>query len=235
MKKILKYFSVVDLIIWTLSLSAIIVSFFIFDGKDYLKLSASIIGASSALFVSKGNPTGQVLSIIFSVLYGIISYKIAYYGEMITYLGMTAPMALVALIAWLKNPFKGNRAEVKINTIKWKEIVFMCVLAAIITFIFYFILKAFNTANIIPSTISVTTSFIAVYMTFRRSPYYAIGYAMNDLILIILWSMASVENITYITIVICSAAFFVNDIYGFICWQRRKKLQEALDWAATVE
>ncbi len=42
--------------------------------------------------------------IIFSLLYGIISYTFSYYGEMITYLGMTMPMAVFALISWLRNP-----------------------------------------------------------------------------------------------------------------------------------
>lgn len=51
--------------------------------------------------------------------------------------------------------------------------------ALIVTAGFCFILEYFNAANIISNTISVTTSFAAVYLTFRRSPYYALGYAAN--------------------------------------------------------
>ena len=65
--------------------------------------------------------------------------------------------------------------------------------------IFYFILKTYNTKNIIPSTISVTTSFITVYLTFRKSSFYAIGYAANDIVLIILWILAEIENTIYIS------------------------------------
>ena len=36
---------------------------------------------------------------------------------MITYLGMTMPMAAFALITWLRHPYKGNRSEVQVNTI----------------------------------------------------------------------------------------------------------------------
>ena len=93
---------------------------------------------------------------------------------------MTMPMAVFALISWLKNPYNGNKAEVKVNRLKKNEPIFMWLITAAITIIFYFILKAFDTKNIIPSTISVTTSFLAVYLTFRRSPFYAIGYAAND-------------------------------------------------------
>ena len=104
---------------------------------------------------------------------------------MITYLGMTMPMAIFALISWLKNPFNGNKSNVKVNSITAKETIFMCLITFLITAIFYFILKFFNTANLVPSTLSVTTSFLAVYLTFRRSPYFAVAYATNDIVLII--------------------------------------------------
>ena len=87
------------------------------------------------------------------------------------------------------------------------------------------VLKAFNTANIIPSTLSVTTSFIAVYLTFRRDPFYAVAYAANDVILIILWTMASMSDSRYISVVVCFVVFFVNDIYSFFRWQELKKQQ----------
>ena len=69
--------------------------------------------------------------IIFSLLYGIISYSFSYYGEMITYLGMTLPMAIIALISWLKNPYKGKKSEVKINSLDKKEYIFMSGLSLI--------------------------------------------------------------------------------------------------------
>ena len=131
-------------------------------------------------------------------------------------------MAVFALVSWLRNPYNGNKAEVKVNTISRIEIVLMWALTGLITLIFYFILKYFNTANLVPSTISVTTSFIAVYLTFRRSPYFALAYASNDIVLIVLWVMASVSDIRYISVVVCFIAFLFNDIYGYVNWQKMK-------------
>ncbi len=216
----INYFTKGEYCLWGLSVLFIVLSFVIFDRNNYLTLIASIIGATSLIFNAKGNPFGQFLMIVFSLLYTVISYSFAYYGEMITYMGMTAPMALFALLAWLRNPYKGKKSEVAVNTISKKETVFMFVLTIIITAIFYFILDAFNTANMIPSTISVTTSFLAVYLTFRRSPYFALGYAANDIVLIVLWVMATIENISYLSVVVCFIAFFVNDIYGYISWKK---------------
>lgn len=219
------YFSKKEWLLWFGSVSAILLSFFLFKGNNVLSLIASLIGVTSLIFCAKGNPFGQLLMIVFSALYGIISFSYAYYGEMITYLGMTAPMALFSMITWLKNPYEGNRSEVKVKQLRSNEILFMIVLTTVVTFIFYFILDHFHTANLIPSTFSVATSFLAIYLTSKRSPFYAIAYATNDIVLIVLWSLAAKTDITYASVVVCFAVFFLNDIYGFISWQKMHKRQ----------
>lgn len=227
LKSMRDYFSKEEIALWCISVALIVVSFFVFDREKYLTLVASLVGVTSLIFNAKGNPFGQFLMVIFSVMYGIISYTFSYYGEMITYLGMTAPMAVFALVSWLRNPYNGNKAEVKVNRLKLKEILFMILLTIIVTFIFYYTLAVFHTANLIPSTISVTTSFLAVYLTFRRSAFYALGYAANDVVLIILWILAALSDVSYLSVVICFIMFLVNDIYGFINWSKMQKHQEA--------
>lgn len=229
LKRIRNYFTKGEIALWLCSVTAITASFLVFDRTGWLKLAASLIGITALIFNAKGNPVGQILIIIFSVFYGIISYSFAYYGEMITYMGMSAPMALLAFISWIRNPYNGNRSEVRVNRIKRGEVVFMLILTAAVTAVFYFILKRFGTANLIPSTVSVTTSFIAVYLTFRRSEFYALAYAANDMILIILWIMAAVTDISCLSVIICFAMFLMNDLYGFISWRKMRKRQADSD------
>ena len=223
-----RYFTKAEWLLWGSSVTLILASFLLFDRVNYMTLLASLIGVTSLIFNAKGNPVGQVLMIVFSLLYGVISYRFAYYGEMATYLGMTGPMALLALISWLRNPYEGNKAEVAVNRISRGEWAFLLLLSAVVTVIFYFILDHFCTANILPSTLSVTTSFIAVYLTFRRSPYFALAYAANDIVLVILWSLAAVYDIGYVSVVMCFALFLVNDIYGYISWRRMEQRQSIL-------
>lgn len=225
-RKSAKYFTKLEKLLWSSSVAIIVLSFCIFDRINYMTLTASLIGVTSLIFNAKGNPVGQFLMIIFSLLYGMISFSFSYYGEMITYLGMTMPMAVFALISWLKNPYKGNKAEVKVNHIGAVETRLMLIAAIGVTVLFYFILEFFDTANIIPSTISVTTSFLAVYLTFRRSPFFALAYAANDVVLIILWVLASIDSIRYVSVVVCFIAFLVNDMYGFYSWQKMNKRQK---------
>lgn len=170
-KKTIHYFSKSEIVLWCTSAVLILLSFILFDRENYMTLAASLIGVTSLILNAKGNPIGQFLMVIFSLLYGVISYTFTYYGEMITYLGMTMPMAVFALISWMKNPYNGNKTEVKVNTLGKLETHLMWITTGAVTLLFYFILEYFDTANTIPSTISVTTSFIAVYLTFRRSPF----------------------------------------------------------------
>ena len=211
--------------LWLVSSLIITVSFLFGTDKNPLTLIVSLIGVTSLIFIAKGNVWGQILMIIFSIIYGYISYKTRYYGEMLTYMGMTGPMAVMALAAWLKNPFEGEENQVAVAEITPLKLTIVSALTVIVTVFFYFILKYFNTANLVLSTVSVLTSFFAASLTFLRSPYYALGYAANDVVLIILWTLATMENISYLSVIICFIIFLVNDLYGFISWKRMEKRQ----------
>ena len=230
----MKYFTKGEKLLWAVSAAAVIGSFVLFDRTNWLTLTASLVGVTSLLFNAKGNPIGQVLMVLFSLMYGIISWQAQYYGEMITYLGMTMPMAVFALVAWLRNPFGGNRAEVTVNRIGRGEWLICAILTVSITLLFYFVLRAFHTQQLFFSTLSVTTSFAAVYLTWRRSPLFAVAYAANDIVLIVLWCLASAQDRSCLSVVVCFAAFLANDIYGYLSWQRMARRQAAAQQDCTV-
>lgn len=235
MTKLLNYFTKTEKILWCCSVALILVTFVIFDRSGYLSLIASLLGATALIFNAKGNPVGQLLMVIFSIMYGIISFRVAYYGEMITYMGMSGPMSLFALISWLRNPYQSNSSEVKVDHLKEKEYLWLPVATGVVTVVFFFILAAFNTASIFMSTLSVTTSFVAVYLTYRRNPYYSLTYASNDIVLIVLWAIASFKDISCLSVLSCFVVFFVNDIYVFISWMRMKKRQFNEQWKKYCE
>lgn len=209
--------------IWISSVLIISISYIAFHIEDYVTLIASLVGVTGLIFLAKGDVLGQVLTVVFSILYAIVACRFRYWGEMITYLGMTMPIAMVAIVTWLKNPYK--KGEVRVRHTSPKMWGILSLSAIIVTVIFYFILRLFRTPNLIVSSISVTTSFMAASLTMLRSSYYALFYSMNDMVLIVLWIFALAENISYLPMVLCFLCFLVNDLYGFINWQKMKKEQ----------
>lgn len=208
--------------IWLGSIIIVLISNLATKDFDLLTLVAALTGVTSLIFAAKGNVWGQVLMILFSILYGIISFRFRYWGEMMTYLGMTLPMAVWSTITWIKNPSENNGNEVQIQSLSKKHIVALCISGIIVTAVYYYILKSFNTPNIIFSTISIITSFIAASLTMLRSSYYAVWYAVNDVVLIILWVLASLKDPAYIPVVVNFSIFFMNDMYGFMSWKQRE-------------
>lgn len=215
----------IELILWLASVAAIVISFIAGSSKDVLTIIASLIGVTALIFVSKGDVLGQILTVVFSLFYAVISFRFNYYGEMITYLGMTAPITVLSAVSWFKHPYENGKNEVKIAALTRAKVIVLVLFTVAVTVLFYFILKYFNNANLFMSTVSIATSFSASALMLLCSPYYAVAYACNDVVLVILWIMASMEDISFLPMIVCFAIFLINDIYGFFNWRKMSRKQ----------
>ena len=211
--------------LWIISLIVVAVSNILAGKADPVTLSATLIGVTALIFVARGDVWGQILTVVFSILYAITSYSFRYYGEMITYMGMTAPIAVFSVITWLKNPSAEEKNTVHISRLNRRTALIMVLSCAAVTAVFGYVLKILDTPNLVISTISIVTSYLASYLMMYRNSYYALAYAANDVVLIILWVLASMDNISYLPMTACFAMFLANDIYGFVSWKKREKRQ----------
>lgn len=222
-----RYFSKWEWILWLGSISVLLVSFWAFEGQSPFSFTASLIGVTALILCAKGNPIGQILMILFSLLYSFVSLEQRYYGEMVTYAGMSLPMSVISLIEWLRHPYKGDRAQVRVRRISKRECLLCSVLTLAVTAVFFFILREWGTAQLPASTLSVATSFAAVYLTFRRDPRFAFAYALNDVVLLALWIPAAWTNRKHLAVVLCFAVFLINDLYAFFNWLKMEKRQQS--------
>lgn len=220
-----KNFSKKDWVVLIVSLSVVLTCNRLTPGVTWSTAAGVVVGAVALVFMARGDVWGQVLTVVFSILYGITSWQFRYYGEMITYLCMTLPMALMAVVSWLRHPFQGNQAEVEIHRLTRRQrwgLVWWCGIATVVLGI---LLWRLNTPNLLFSILSVATSFTAAYLTFYRSSAYAIAYAANDVALIVLWTLASVKDISFTPMIACFSVFLFNDVYAYVSWKHREKRQ----------
>ena len=217
------YFSRGERALWCTSLFLILAAFLLFDRENHLTLCASIVGVTSLIFCAKGNPAGQLLMLIFSVLYGIISFTYAYYGEMLTYLGMSLPMAVWSAVTWRRNTAHEAGSAVAIRRLTGHDLALLVLATAAVTALFGWLLAALDTPNLGFSILSVATSFLAAALTMLRSSYYGLGYAANDIVLVVLWVLASCEDPAYIPVAVNFGIFLFHDFYGFLSWKKRER------------
>ncbi len=79
MKQAFSYFSPFERGLWLGSVAIIIASFLLGGQFDALYCFTTLLGVTALVFLAKGNVIGQVLIVIFSLLYGYI-----YFGLPIT-------------------------------------------------------------------------------------------------------------------------------------------------------
>ena len=227
MKKFFKNWTVFEICFLFCSLLAITLCFVFGADKNVFSFIVSLVGVVAVLTVAKGLVIAPFINIGYNILYAIISIFQGYYGEAIIYICLMIPISVFSIIEWLRNKNKDNSDVVEVNKIKGKEYLYLAIATVFATVGFYFLLKVLNTNELIISTISLITSMIASYLMLRRCSYYALGFILNDIILIVLWSLVVVNSgIGYLPTVISFCVFLINDIYGFIHWKMEEKKQQ---------
>ncbi len=211
--------------LWLTSMTVTLVLYFIYPAEDPLSMIAALFGFSCLIFIAKGAIIGQVLCVIFATLYGIVSLRVGYYGEMLTYMCMSAPVAIFTIISWAKHPFK-ETSEVAVRELRRRDVPRVAVACVLVTVLFHFVLRWLGCANLTVSTVSVITSFFAASLAFLRCPWFSLGYIANDLVLIVLWSLMLKADRSALSMVACFSLFLLHDLYGFISWQRMERRQK---------
>jgi nicotinamide mononucleotide transporter PnuC len=226
MKKFLRYFTPLEWVLWLGGMAVIFVGFFLSSQKSLLSLFSSLAGITCVIFNAKGNVAGQIIAIMFAVLYGLYAYTQHYYGEMLIYFCLMIPIHIFSVISWLRHRFGGKIAEVEINRVSRKEYVLTAICAVPLTVGFYFLLRALHTDNLVVSTISLVTSLAAAYFMLRRCELFALCFIANDIVLIVLWGMKlATVGLSVLPSVLCFVVFLFCDGYSFISWRRIKRRQ----------
>ena len=225
MKKIFKDWTIFEKSLLCFSIVMVIISG-IYSKSNLLTIFAALSGITTALLLSKGKSIGQMSGIISCTLYLIISFKNSYYGEVLIYVLLKIPMYIMGTLSWLKHKDKKTNT-VSVNDINKKEWL-MISLASILTFIvMYYLLRAFNTSELLISTISVVIGLIATYLLFRRSKYGFIFYVVGDIILMMLWGAPILKgNLTLLPMLINPIINMINDSYGIYNWRKLERIQK---------
>ena len=193
--------------------------------SDLLTVSCSIVGIITALLLAKGKNLGQVFGLLITILYSIVSFKNKYYGEVLIYALVMLPMYIIGIFTWINHKNEKTNS-VEINSIEKKEWGIVSIVFALVFVGIYYLLKAFNTNELVVSTISVLASLFAVYLQIRRSKYSFSFYMVNDIILMFLWGIPVIRG-SYILfpMLLNPIINFINDMYGFYNWKKTEKIQ----------
>lgn len=201
-----------------------ILSSIIFKGTliDTLYTSSYLI---TALLMAKGKVECYFVGFVSVFFYGIVSFNQGYYGELLITIFLTFPIMIIGIISWLRHQDKEDDV-VMINSLPKKEIIIALLSQLILFWIYYFILKIFNTDLLVISSLSVVTSVLASYFEARRSELSLFCYIANDIVIITLWLIPIISGqIELISVLVGPILLLINDIYGSWNWKKLKQHQ----------
>lgn len=198
----------------------------IFKGNIFAILT-SLIGVMGVFFNAKGNIIGAVLLTLQSIFYAIISFSSALYGEVIIYLVLVMPMKLFGVFEWIKNRSKEDKLVVNINKLSYKEHLVVFALSAVLFVGSYFLLKTFNTASLVLSTVSVVTCIMEIYYNLRREKFSCVVALINNIVVILMWLFVVLQtgDLSVLSIIVCSLINSISNTYGFFVWRKLYKKQ----------
>ncbi len=226
MKKLFKNWNLFEIIFLICSILVLTICFAVASSRNWFSFVVSIVGVTSVMFVAKGLTVAPVIDIIYCILYTLLSLTQHYYGEAIVYLLIMIPLNVFCIVSWFRNKSLKNKSLVKVNKLSKKELFISFIMIVPVSALFYFLLKLQNTNQLFISTISLATGVYASYLAIRRCSYYALGFIANDIILIILWTLAVINSgIGYLPSAVSFVVFLANDIYGFAHWKMEEKNQ----------
>ena len=209
----------------TFGLLISVLSTIIFNGTIIDTLYTSLYFVT-ALLMAKGKVECYFIGLFSVFFYAYISYNQGYYGELLITAFLTLPIMIIGIISWLRHQDK-EESIVLLSTLSKKELALSLLLQIPLFFVYYTILKIFNTDLIIISTFSIVTSVLATYYEARRNSLAFPCYILNDIMIITLWLIPILNgDKALISVLVGPLLLLMNDIYGTFNWTRIKKHQD---------
>lgn len=193
--------------------------------SSWLVVLNTLLGILYVFFIAKGFVIANIFGIVQVCLYSVISFTNQFYGE-VALCGVNFIICVITLISWFKNR-DNDKSNVKVaKNFGWKQWVLLAGLSCVFFVVFFFVLRAFNTANLIISTLSVTGNFAAGYLTINRSELSFIFYIISNIMCIVLWLTIVLQGgLQYLPTLINYVIFIFINIIGVINWVKLKKQQ----------
>lgn len=218
-------YNVLDFVLIFSGLLSVIIAGILFGAKWYIIIN-SIFGLLCVFTQAKGKVITQVVGFLYCIFYMIIAYWQKLYGEALLYLIIMLPMYVYGIIHWFANIDKKSQEVIVKNNLSKNEWIVLIVGFVAISFGVFFLLKKFNTSQLILSTVSFVSMLPAVYLLARRCKWNMIAFLINDLVVPFLWLNFILHgSFDFIPMIVNYVFQIIYDIYGLIQWNKLEKKQ----------
>lgn len=153
-------------LLWLITACAVIAGLSIYWGDTLMGIISSVTGVACVVCTGKGKLSAYLFGLVNCVLYAIIAYRAALYGETMLNVLYYIPMQFVGFYVWKKNMNKDTGEVIK-KRMKLPILILMLAGTAVATFLYGLLLKHIGDAMPFIDAFTTVTSVVAMIISVR--------------------------------------------------------------------
>lgn len=153
-------------VIWLIIACTVITGLSIYWGDTLMGIISSTTGVACVVCTGKGKLSAYVFGLVNSVLYAIIAFQAALYGETMLNLLYYVPMQFVGFYVWSRHMDKETK-EVEKKHMKWRSRLILLLTIIISTYLYGLLLQLLGDAMPFVDAFTTASSVIAMIISVK--------------------------------------------------------------------
>lgn len=210
---------------WLITACAIIVALSIYWQDTWMGILSATTGAACVICTGKGKLSAYVFGLVNSVLYAIISYQAALYGETMLNALYYVPMQFVGFYTWSRHMNTETNEVIKKN-MKWTGRLMMTAFILAGTIGYGLLLRAMGDAMPFVDAFTTVTSVAAMLISVKMFAEQWWIWVVVDIVSVYMWFQSFLQGQEYIATLIMWLVYLVNAVIMLVKWEREAKRNE---------
>lgn len=197
---------------WLLFTCAVIMGLSIYWGDTVMGMISAVTGVACVVCTGKGKLSAYIFGLVNTILYAIISYQAALYGETMLNALYYAPMQFVGFYVWKKH-INQETQEVEKRRMNWKNRIILLISILGFTYLYGLLLDYLKDAMPFVDSFTTVSSVIAMVISIKMFAEQWWIWAVVDAFSVYMWccdfSSGSDNMATFLMWVIYLANAFI--------------------------
>ena len=211
--------------IWMVIAIMLVVIPSIMTDANILQVIASISGVIYVFNIVVENKYGQLFGALNSLLNAVLMLSNGVYGTFIYNMSYCIPIQIYTFFTWGKD--KSGQDRTVISRYTSKQRIGIVFIASTIITIYAIIANKLNVEFALVDGICIILGILGLYMTSRKRIEQWPCYIVTNIAMLTFWIIKCTENINNIQMAIMCVIFMLNNIYGWIAWNKKLNKDKA--------
>lgn len=209
-------------ITWLVIACAVITGLSIYWKDTLMGIISSTTGVACVVCTGKGKLSAYVFGLINSILYAIISYKAALYGETMLNALYYVPMQFVGFYVWNKH-MNDKTKEVEKKHMNWRYRLILLVSVAVCTYLYGLILNYMGDAMPFIDSFTTVSSVIAMIISVKMFAEQWWIWVAVDIFSIYMWWCNFISGSDNIATLLMWIIYLGNAVIMLIKWEKEAR------------